>query len=52
VKASRTMTAVYGTVGCFLGRNAEMNRLGEAIRKRESVLIWGPSDAGKTALPK
>lgn len=46
----QTMVAAYGAAGCFLGRQAEMNRLREAIRKRESVLIWGASDAGKTAL--
>lgn len=49
MNASR-MTAAYDTAGCFLGRNTEINRLREAIRKRESLLIWGASDAGKTAL--
>ncbi len=34
----------------LLGREAELRRLREAIRKRESVLIWGPADAGKTTL--
>ena len=50
MSAPQTMIAAYGAAGCFLGRQAEMNRLREAIRKRESVLIWGASDAGKTAL--
>ncbi len=34
----------------LIGRNAELRRLREAIRKRQSLLIWGPADAGKTAL--
>jgi len=34
----------------FLGREAELSRLAQAIQKRESLLIWGASDSGKTAL--
>ena len=34
------------------GRQAESRRLADAIRGRESLLIWGPPDAGKTALVK
>lgn len=34
----------------FVGRQHELARLDEAIRKRQSLLIWGPRDAGKTAL--
>lgn len=34
----------------FIGREAEVRRLRTAIQKRSSQLIWGPSDAGKTAL--
>jgi hypothetical protein len=34
------------------GRQAESRRLAAAIRGRESLLIWGPADAGKTALVK
>jgi hypothetical protein len=34
----------------FLGREAELRRLRTAIQKRSSQLIWGPMDAGKTAL--
>ncbi len=34
----------------FLGRKTELFRLCEAIRKRESLLVWGASDSGKTVL--
>jgi len=50
LSAPHSMLAISAEAGLFLGRHAEMNRLREAIRKRESVLIWGASDAGKTAL--
>ncbi len=36
----------------LVGRQGELRGLHEAIRKRESVLIWGPADSGKTALVK
>ncbi|HKO05969.1 MAG TPA: ATP-binding protein [Candidatus Acidoferrales bacterium] len=36
--------------GVFLGREAESARLRAAIERRESLAIWGPADAGKTAL--
>jgi hypothetical protein len=36
--------------GVFLGRSRELARLREAIRKRESLLVWGGSDSGKSAL--
>jgi hypothetical protein len=36
--------------GVFLGRKNELCRLREAIRKRESLLVWGASDSGKTVL--
>ncbi len=36
--------------GALLGREAELRRLQEALRKRQSLLIWGPPGAGKTAL--
>ncbi|MGH9594221.1 MAG: AAA family ATPase [Bryobacteraceae bacterium] len=36
----------------LLGRDVERNRLRAAIRNRESLLIWGPQDAGKTFLVK
>ena len=35
---------------CFLGRESELARLDQAIRKRESLLIWGAAGAGKSAL--
>lgn len=34
----------------FLGREAELARLDQAIRKRESLLVWGDSDSGKSVL--
>src|SRR5580658_8392831 len=34
----------------FLGRKSELTRVCEAIRKRESLLVWGASDSGKTVL--
>jgi hypothetical protein len=34
----------------FVGRNAEAKRLREAILARQSLLICGPADSGKTAL--
>jgi len=36
--------------GFFLDREAEAPRLHDAIRKRESLLLCGPADIGKTAL--
>jgi hypothetical protein len=36
--------------GSLLGRQNELARLQEAIRKRESLLIWGVCDSGKSAL--
>lgn len=35
---------------CFLDREKESQRLRQAIRNRESLLLWGPADAGKSAL--
>jgi hypothetical protein len=40
----------FSQVSCFIGRQAELQRLHEAIQKRESLLIWGSADAGKTTL--
>jgi len=36
----------------WVGRKAEMTRLRDALRARESLLLWGPADAGKTALAR
>jgi len=33
--------------GVFLGRHSELARLQEAMRKRQSVLIWGVAESGK-----
>lgn len=35
-----------------IGRQAQCRRLNAAIRNRESLLVWGPTDAGKTTLIK
>ncbi len=34
----------------FVGRKSELARLREAIHKRESLLVWGASDSGKSRL--
>jgi hypothetical protein len=44
------MLTVSAEAGIFLGRQSELARLQEAIRKRESLLIWGASNSGKSAL--
>lgn len=36
----------------WVGRQYEMQQLREAMKRRESLLIWGESDSGKTALVK
>jgi len=36
----------------LIGREAEIHHLRTALRKRESQLLWGPTDAGKTLLIK
>jgi len=36
----------------LVGRKEELRGLRAAIQKRKSLLIWGPQDAGKTALVK
>lgn len=36
--------------GIFLGRETEIGRLRSAIEDRAGLAIWGPADAGKTAL--
>jgi hypothetical protein len=48
--AVRLTHAVALESGVFLGRKTELSRLREAIRKRESLLVWGPPDSGRTAL--
>jgi len=48
--AAHTTYDVALESGVFLGRKTELSRLSEAIRKRESLLVWGTSDSGKTAL--
>lgn len=43
--------AAHGLSG-FVDREIESRRLSEAIRKRESLMIFGPAGIGKTALVK
>ena len=48
--ASRVSIARSKSAPFFLGRETELSRLTQAIHKRESLLIWGVSDSGKSAL--
>lgn len=50
MSAPRSVLTVSAEAGIFLGRQSELARLEEAIRKRESLLIWGASNSGKSAL--
>jgi hypothetical protein len=50
MSASRSSLATAPEAGPFLGRQSELARLEEAIRKRESLLIWGACDSGKSTL--
>ena len=36
----------------LIGRHAECRKLHAAINNRESLLVWGPADSGKTSLTK
>jgi energy-coupling factor transporter ATP-binding protein EcfA2 len=36
----------------LIGRQTECRKLTSAIKNRESFLVWGPADAGKTTLTK
>jgi hypothetical protein len=44
------MGQVNTTLERLVGRESEMRRLQTALRKRQSQLIWGAMDAGKTLL--
>ena len=46
------MGRLNASMGRLIGREAEMRRLQAALRKRESQLLWGPADSGKTLLIK
>jgi hypothetical protein len=50
MSAASSMHATATEKEMFLGRQSELARLGKAIRKRESLLIWGASDSGKSVL--
>jgi hypothetical protein len=47
---SMHMRCVNGLLERLIGREAEVRHLHTAVRKRQSRLIWGASDAGKTFL--
>jgi hypothetical protein len=49
---SVSKTNARGLQDDFIGRESELRRLSAAIHNRQSLLIWGPTDAGKTALVK
>lgn len=44
------MAIVVALSGVLVGREQELRRLRAAILNRQSLLIWGPPDAGKTFL--
>jgi len=46
------MLQVQASIERLVGRDAELRRLRAALRERQSQLLWGPPDAGKTALIK
>ncbi len=50
MSAPRSSLATVPEAGPFLGRQSELARLEEAIRKRESLLIWGARNSGKSTL--
>jgi len=41
---------VNSDAAIFVGRQTELSKLEQAIRKRESLLVWGVPDSGKSAL--
>jgi len=47
---SATRLSLEADAPPLLGRQSELVRLNEAIRKRESLLVWGIPDSGKSAL--
>lgn len=50
MSASQSSLAIIPETGPFLGRQGELARVQEAIRKRESLLIWGATNSGKSTL--
>ncbi len=49
-KRSNGRIAAGGNGISFLGRDGESRRITEALRKKESLMIAGPADIGKTTL--
>lgn len=50
MRAFGTTRALVPETDTFIGRMSELTRLQDAIRKRESMLIWGLPDSGKSEL--
>ena len=50
MSATRSTLVIAPEGGTFLGRQSEAARLQDAIRKRESLLVWGIADSGKSTL--
>lgn len=50
MSATRSSLSILPETGVFLGRQTELARLQDVIRKRESLLIWGASGSGKSVL--
>jgi hypothetical protein len=50
MRALGTTRALVPETETFIGRSSELARLQDAIRKRESMLIWGLPDSGKSEL--
>jgi hypothetical protein len=49
---NRHNTEVIAQLGALVGRKEELRALRSAIQRRESRLVWGPADSGKTSLIK
>jgi hypothetical protein len=50
MSSTGTTLAFIPETGIFLGRQSDLSRLQEAMRKRQSLLIWGLPDSGKSTL--
>jgi AAA domain len=50
MSVTRSSLAIAPETAPFFGRQGELVRLQEAMRKRESLLIWGAAHSGKSAL--
>lgn len=50
MSATGSSLAFAPQTGVFLGRQTELVRLEDTIRKRQSLLIWGSPDSGKSTM--